>query len=406
MQISLKDLKVLPATFCCFMIAHTTVSFNVFPFLQPLSYLALGGCILGFLIMLGFYLRRPYSTRFGLIIISFYLLLIAFSFISSTDIKTAVYRAIAVWLALLLFNYYSHQISLLMKALAVSFSAAIYASLLLMIIFPDWMFAADDAFDSFLLGGNYNQMGCRLITGIICNILCIGYGKKWLINSIAVIIVAIITLAIVGSMTSLSAIIIFSLICLIPGIQPKKYIITGYFIFLLLFHFFVVFNGESLHNNEFAVYIVEDVLEKDITFTNRTGMWDAALRVIGKSPFIGYGLVDKDWYLGNMSSFAIGPHNFVLGILIYGGFILLGLIISASILALYRIQGHIDKLGTTLLLGLVSLLLMQTFELFPLFFFFMFIIMIYYYPEIKRSYVSETISIAISEEKHQPDEAF
>lgn len=65
-----------------------------------------------------------------------------------------------------------------------------------------------------------------------------------------------------------------------------------------------------------AVYIIEDVLGKDITFTNRTQLWDAAGKKFVESPILGYGFVDKEWYLANMESFAIGPHNFIYSILL------------------------------------------------------------------------------------------
>jgi len=390
MKIRLKELKIMPFVFCCLAVFQASVSYNVFPFLQPVSYLSLAGCLLGFLTMTAISIKQPNFTRFELLIVLFYILLLVFSFIQATDIKNCFYYAINVWLVLLLFNYYNHQLPLLLKSIAFAFSAAIYANCMLMVLFPDWMFAAEDVFDSFLLGGNYNQMGCRLFTGILCNVVCIGYSRKWLINSIILIIISILTLAFVGSMTSLSAIILFSILCLIPFIRVKKLIVLGYFLFLLLFHFFVVFSGEGLHNNKLAVYIIEDVLNKDVTFTYRTDMWESALKVIGESPIYGYGFVDKDWYLGKMSSFAIGPHNTVLGILIYGGITLLLLILSISALAILRMQNHSDKIGMTLLIGLMTLLLMQTFELFPLFFFFLIITLIYYYPRIQESYNKTT----------------
>ena len=336
-------------------------------------------------------------TTLGLVGMIYFMLLITFSLFNATDLRNAFYAAVEVWLPLLLFNYYKHQIGILVKTLAFAFSVCIYVNLALMLLFPDWIFAADDTFDSFILGGNYNQMGCRFLVGIILNMMCIRYGKKWFVNTIAVIIVAISTLLIVGSMTATSTIVIFVLCCLIPSVRMRKAVAVGYFVFYLLFHIFIVFSGESLHNNELAVYIVEDVLGKDITFTNRTGMWDAALRVIADSPLFGYGMVDREWYLANMSSFAIGPHNFVLSLFIYGGVILFLVFWWMVYVAVRRFQGHIDGFGSILLLSIVSLLFMMSFEVYPAYFIMQLLILAYYYPEIQAS---STGDILITDEQN------
>ena len=68
----------------------------------------------------------------------------------------------------------------------------------------------------------------------------------------------------------------------------------------ILFQILVCFNGKGIENNKFMVWFIEDVLGKDITFTNRTQLWDAALRVIVDSPIWGYGFPDKIWYLSKM----------------------------------------------------------------------------------------------------------
>ncbi len=401
MVIHLKEQRFIPAAMCSLAVIQSSVSFNVFPFLRPLSFIVLGLCILSFLIMFAIYLRRPTISMFGLTTSIHLFMLIAFSLISATDIKNAIYTSVVIWLLLLLFHYYSHNIRLLLQTVAFTFSVCIYINLLVMVMFPDWMFAAEDAFDSFLLGGNYNSLGCRFMTGFVCNLLCIKYGKKWLFNSILIFIISVVTLVLVGSMTSLSVILLFAVLSLIPSVKLQKAILIGWFFFYLLFHFFVVFNGESLHNNELAVYFIEDVLGKDITFTNRTGMWDAALRVIADSPIIGYGLVDSDWYLTNMFTFAIGPHNMILALLIYGGLALLLTFFVQVVFAVHNIIDCFDRMGGILMLGTMSLLFMMTFEVYPTFFITLLLLLICYYPEIQKS--QQDITLSYNSNKYNKD---
>ena len=166
-----------------------------------------------------------------------------------------------------------------------------------------------------------------MMAALASNLLCLRYSRIWLVNMIVLAIVIVASLAMVGSMTSLSMILVFLVCCLLPTSKLRLTAICGLFAVFLLFQIFVVFNGRGLENNELAVYIVEDVLKKDLTFTYRTHMWESALKIIEKSPIWGWGFADADWFKANMTAFAIGPHNFILSILIHGGVILLSIYI-------------------------------------------------------------------------------
>ena len=196
-------------------------------------------------------------------------------------------------------------------------------------------------------------------------------------------IVSIATLAFVGSMTSLSCILLYIVFCMIPSEKLQKLGSIAFFVFYLLFQCFVVFSGEGLHNNSLAVYIIEDVLGKDITFTNRTRLWDAAGSKFAESPIIGYGWVDTEWYTSEMDSFAIGPHNYIYSVLITGGVTLLSLLIIAIGLVFRRISTKFDKHANILLMGLFTLLFMMLMEVYPFFFLFILLYTLYYYPTMK-----------------------
>ena len=141
-----------------------------------------------------------------------------------------------------------------------------------------------------------------------------------------------------------------------------------------------------------AVYIIEDVLGKDITFTNRTQLWDAAGKKFVESPILGYGFVDKEWYLANMESSAIGPHNFIFSILLNGGLTLITILLLSIVVMFRRLMGHIDKTATIVLMGTCVFLFMSTMEVFPFFFFFGLIYTLYYYPFINFKSDEEQLS--------------
>lgn len=386
MRINVKELSLFPAVMCFMLVMQTALTFHVYAFTLPLSYLCLATCILNCGIMFCFYLIKPKMSYFGLSVVIFYWLILIFTLIHGHDFKNAVFKSIEGFLLLLIFNIYQGKFPLLLKTIAASFSFCIYINLLFMLLFPDWAFQAEESLNSFFLGGNYNQMGPRMLLGILLNILCCNYNKKWRINTFITIFVSITTLLIVGSMTSLSTLTLFCLCAMVPSVRLLKNIAASYFLFYIFFTLFVVLSGESLHNNEIAVYIVEDVLGKDITFTNRTSMWDAALRVIEQSPIIGYGWVTKEWYLSHLSPFAIGAHNFLLSIFIYGGIVLFIDFCWMVFSAATRLLGHLDKPGVTLLLAIVTILFMMCFEVYDPFFIILLLTLAYYYPQIQESF--------------------
>jgi O-antigen ligase len=148
---------------------------------------------------------------------------------------------------------------------------------------------------------------------------------------------------------------------------------------VLLFEFLVCFSGKGLENNEFATWFIVDVLGKDITFTNRTAMWDSALRIISESPIWGHGLPNAEWYMRNMSSFAVGPHNGMLAVLIYGGIITFGIYfycLFSSLAVPYRYQ---SRMSNVMMASVVVLSVMMLMEIYPMEIIFFLFTLSYYY---------------------------
>ena len=391
MKLCFRQLYILQIWMVFLLIIHIVVSFNVFGFLQPISYIVWGCCCLHFLLMFFFYIRETQITYFGLTTLFYCSLLIIFTLLNGTDIKSAIYITIEISLFIMIMSYYRNDLGTLLKTCAITFSLIIYFNLGLMVFFPDWMFSSEDTFDSFLLGGNYNQMGGRMICGIITNVLCLRFNKKWIVNVVFLLIASIVSLILVGSMTALSGIIIFLIFCIIPSLKLKKIGLIVFFTFYVFFQIFVCFNSESLHNNDVAVYIVEDILGKDISFTNRTQLWHSASVKFSESPIIGWGVVDSDWYLTQMDSFAIGPHNFIYSILVTGGITLFIIFIGLCLLCYRRIVPFNNNTSILLLVGIVTFLFMMLMEVYPFFFLIYLLAFVYYFPDLEDMWKQKNI---------------
>ena len=88
-----------------------------------------------------------------------------------------------------------------------------------------------------------------------------------------------------------------------------------------------------------------------------------------------------------MTSHAIGPHNLIYYILLEGGIILFLSFLTIFLFPLKRIANLIDRNVLALLAGLTTLLFMQTMEVYHIFFILYPLTLIYYYPELKRTWL-------------------
>lgn len=388
MQIDLKSQKWLAIWMISILVFQTVIGFSTFPSLSFITTTLSIISIPNFLLMAYLYCRQAQVNMLEVLSFVFLTLFITSTFISGTYMGGAIHRCTELLTYLMTISYYKHYLPTILKTLAVTFSVCVYLNGLVMVAFPDMMLSADNMFDSFLLGGNYNQMGGRMLPAILFNCMCLPYSKKWIFNIIPLVFVSIGTLAIVGSMTSLTSIILFCIFCLIPNIRLCKYALYSTLIMVLLFQCLVVFSGNSLHDYEFIRYFVEDILQKDMTFTYRTYLWDAAGKAFSQSPLIGYGNVDADWYFIHVNAAAIGPHNFIYNILLQGGILLL-LTLSAIICLCARSAMQSESRMVMILgMSIAALFTMMLMEVYPFLFLFMLLTLMYYFPTL---YTKETI---------------
>jgi len=257
--------------------------------------------------------------------------------VNANDVKKCFYDSCSLIFIAMACDYYKKRFYMLIASFAIAFSVCAYLNFLHMLAHPElWIVEDLKTNQGYLLGGNYNGMGCRLLCAVGTSVTCLKYSKWWLINAIPVTLVSIATLVIVSSMTS-----------------------------LFLFQFFVCFQGKGIEQNPLAVYIVEDVFGKDITFTYRTYLWDSAATIFVNSPFYGYGNVDRDWYYSHMSAIAMGTHNYIWGVLVTGGILLLSIFSYISFLSYSKLFSTTERYALQLYAAATVLFLMMLMENYP-----------------------------------------
>lgn len=284
--------------------------------------------------------------------------------ISFADLIPFISRTLDIFIIwAILRTFFANQDDFPIKALIISLSLLIYLNFILLLIFPDGIWEGKELGDNshYLLGGNYNQMGKAFLLAIALNSIYVHRNAKLKKNFILLSVICIASLLLVGSKTSTVGIIILILFTLIPSSKLRS---AGLFILVLFYCIFqitIVLQGNEV-TNTYVVDFVENTLHKDMTFTYRTDIWHQSVLSIAYSPIIGYGCQSKEWYEQEIG--AIMPHNYVLSLLMIGGFILLICAVLNLLLAYRQYRRYNDYTHQILFITLFVLLFMQLFEVY------------------------------------------
>lgn len=384
MQINLKELKIVPCLLMVVFAMQTAISFNAIN-MSMASYAMLALMLMGALCSFYLITRQRTITLMDLFSLAFMAIIAASSLVHGTDTIHWLYTCFSICLLRFSFNFYQNRLGPLIIGLALGFSIAALAQFYQLIIHPElWFIQEGYEGVDYLLGGNYNQIGARLLPTIVLNLLCIKISRRFLFLLIPCIIICMAIPIMVGSMTAATSILLFLLFCLIPSARLRRLGFSVLLTAIALFQVFVCFNGKGIENNEFMVWFVEDILGKDITFTHRTHMWDYALQVIARSPLWGYGFPSKDWYVTHMTSYAIGPHNIIFAVLIFGGIIAFVLYLFFLFTSLFRALQIHDYWADCIVIGISVLCLMMLMEVYPITLVFTIFILAEYYPQLHQ----------------------
>jgi O-antigen ligase len=384
LKIDLKKLSVIPALMMFVFAAYISISFNAIE-MRSASYLLLGMMLLTFLGTCYLLIRERTIPLMGAIFFTFIVMVGLMSVITDMEWKEWTYSSVSVLMLLTLFHYYRDDIRPLIIGAAIGFSIAVYMQLYQCVTHPELWLVSDSKLNSgYVLGDNYNGIGCRVICAFVANALCLKITKWWWMNIIPLVVSSFAILFMVQSMTALSSMFILVLLCLIPHTLLQRLSAFGVFIASVLFEVLVCFQGKGIENNDTARWFIIEVLGKDVTFSLRTEKWDAAFRLFTESPIWGYGYPTDKWYYAYLSSHAMGPHNFLLGLMLFGGVIGVGLFFWAVYLAYKRLLSYHDVFSNVVLATSAVFCLMMLMECYSIQYPIMIVVLAYYYGEFEK----------------------
>lgn len=236
-------------------------------------------------------------------------------------------------LVLVIDKYLISEKQLLIKSFYVFFSAMIYINAIVLLVFPDGVAQVPQVRYGGIYTytrGNFLASDNRLIMWDILALLFVElYATKNImkrLNDIAIYIVVILQTLYIWSATGIIAIAFF----IIMDIMRKARItwrlsINGTnTLFVLASIGMIVF-----HLQEHFARLITEILDKSVSLSNRTLIWDKAIQMISKEPIFGYGYANNGLVIDAANGLWYS-HNLLLDLMIQGGAVLLLLFLILS----------------------------------------------------------------------------
>ncbi|MFR8088296.1 MAG: O-antigen ligase family protein [Lachnospirales bacterium] len=200
----------------------------------------------------------------------------------------------------------------------------IFLNVITVFLFPDGMYANIRGDEGNWILGYYNVHIFIILPWLIIFFICSikRNGKlKW--SAILVGVICLIGIFVAGSKTSSIALLVF-LVAIIISVKIGKISLPGVavvFVVSMSISYLIVI----LQIQTYFADFIQNTLHRDLTFTGRTVIWDAALEAFFDSPILGNGMLvympaSSDWTTTQ-------AHNAFLNILANGGIIGLALFV-------------------------------------------------------------------------------
>lgn len=348
----------------------------VLDFMPILDGLFSGLRVLVFCYLFYFYLRHFYFTKLECVLLLYVIFLGSVSILFSEQKTMFFFQFINITTLLMFFKFFDFRD--ILKCAIIILSSFVYLNFLLTLISPGAHFYIEGK-AAFILGRNYNSMGPVLLAAIITNAFYFYNERRMLLNLIVVSAISFFTVVIMGSMTSAVGIALTVLFILFSKIKGARFALKIFFIFVLSFNFILIYMQMEINNN-YAIWFIEDILGKDMTFTDRARVWLEAVDLIIESHWIGYGLQPPEWFDYHFN--VLSAHNFILAMLLKGGIILLCIFVIILIICIKNANKNTTKSITFLQFGCCSFLLMMTMESYSMMFVFYYLFLNYFSPNL------------------------
>lgn len=272
------------------------------------------------------------------------------TFINKGANGLAIYRLETILILALLTKKYSNNNLIYIKTLLLHFEICIYANFATMLLKPDGFFDyVNNVYSNVGIKTAYWVLGVanNFIVWFIPGLICAWIYKtitKRNVRYYILTIVIISSLLIKNSSTCSIGCFLFLFLVFSYKFFPyiKELLKPVVIVPLCVFLFIIIV---LLQQSNFLKPIIENVLGKDLTFSNRLTIWDNAITAFLRNPVWGYGLMENEEtakILGRFPNFiwagATHCHDEILQILFTAGLIGLFVYLLIWILSIYTLS--------------------------------------------------------------------
>ena len=274
--------------------------------------------IISMLVLLIVCFKKNKTSKPVILLLLFNVFLLFSTLINQGAIINCIKYISGIMTLVLVFDIMSMNIKNLLTILQFYFMIVAISNCISILLYPNGMYITDTTNRNWLLGYDNTHIQ-YLLPGFVIALLNLKIHNHR-IQSALLIFSILISVIICNSTTTIVGISIISLLSFFPFLKKKtsvfnfkNYLITSIIVFFLI----VIFRAQNL----FAFFIV-DILHKDLTFTNRTILWDITLVYFMNKPLLGNGWQSYDfrhYMYGRMS--IVFAHNQYLEWLYLGGIV-------------------------------------------------------------------------------------
>ncbi len=298
----------------------------IFPFIKPNYIIHIDSLnkvynafqIINFIIILVVFVKKSKINLQLFLIIILQAILIFSTVINNGEIIDVITNSIQIFAFSLIIEYLTQKnINLFFKAISIILIVLVVLNYITILIQPDGYLIG--YLKKWLFGTKNNHFSI-ILPAIICSYIYFKFIKKC--NSVIfkiLLVVSIASVIFLQSATTLVAMFVLLLYFPLKNIIKKINIKNFFVIYCIIFFVIIVFQLQNIFS-----FFIEDVLNKDVTFTGRTELWNTSLEFIKDKPLLGYGNENQDNRVVKFGKLSyIHCHNMILEILYQGGIILL-----------------------------------------------------------------------------------
>lgn len=249
------------------------------------------------------------------------------TYFNDGNLWSAVITFISVISVALIVDLFAKYKETIIGAFMFNFECLIYLNLLSILVgYPEGIYTRDIGGAGYFLGYRTGFLYYSLLAICVAVLYAQIFQKR--LRSIILVLASYACVFITWSAASVGALIIIAILFFSQWTQIRRWLTFPKIFISSICVDLVITVFRITDRLVWAVWIIETVLKRQITFTGRTFIWDQAMSLIIQHPILGYGAVPHIYMWGRSNH----AHNQYFELILDGGIILLVLFLLFNLM--------------------------------------------------------------------------